>query len=538
MPTLTIDGKEITVPKGTTVLEAAKTNGIHIPHYCYHPALAVVGNCRMCLVKIEGMPKLQTSCSTPVAENMKVFTKTDEVRKAQQGVMEFLLINHPLDCPVCDQGGECDLQDFSYGYGAGKSRYDFEKQTFVERALGPVIKLNMNRCIRCTRCVRFCQEVRGKAELDFFYRGQHSELATYDNQDLTGALQGNLVDVCPVGALTSKDYRFKSRPWENRDVKSVCPFCEKGCSTDVTVKWRTGQLLRTKPRYNPDVNGHWMCDHGRFGYHAIFDGQRALKSEAIGGAGLSVVPREKAYAAVYEASKRIRERDGGSVFFGLGSPHASNEDNFMLAKLMKDAFHCAHFGLNTAEDTGVAEDYPGFKIPSFKAPNLHGARDAGMSEQGVGYDGLRAAIERGGVKALFVLAGNRFSDWRGDFEPMRRLELLVIFELLPSPLHSLATATIPAAAWTETDGTMTNMQGRIQRFWKGVDPAGDAIPQWQALVELGQRFGLQGYQQLKRAEDIFRLLAASAPGYAGLDYAKIGDRGVLRAVEEAALARS
>lgn len=535
MPTLTIDSKEITVPKGTMVLEAAKAAGIHIPHYCYHPGLAIVGNCRMCLVKIEGMPKLQTSCSTVATDNMKVLTRIPEVRNAQEAVMEFLLVNHPLDCPVCDQGGECDLQDFSYGYGEGTSRYDFPKQTFSERNLGPVIKLNMNRCIRCTRCVRFCQEVRGKAELEFFYRGQHSELGTYEDQDLTGSLQGNLVDVCPVGALTSKDYRFKSRPWENKVTKSICPFCEKGCSIWLTVKWRTNQLLRLRPRHNPDVNRYWMCDYGRFGYHSVFEGRRVKDAFALGATGMVKATREQAYALIYQTAKAIKESSGPKAFFGLGSPHASNEDNFMLARFMSDAFHCENFGLNEVDDMGAAESYPGFTIPSFKAPNLHGARDVGMGEQGVGYASLKEAIARGDVKALFVLAGNRFGDWRGDVDVLKKLELLVVFELLPSPIRSFATVTIPTAAWTESDGTFTNMQDRIQRYWKGMEPEGNAIPQWQALVDLGQRFGLQGYQQLKRAEDVFKILAAHTPGYEGLDYARLGDLGLLKPVEAPAL---
>jgi len=528
MPTLTIDGREVTVPKGTSVLEAAKLAGIFIPHYCYHPALAVVGNCRMCLVKIDRFPKLQTSCSTEAADQMKVFTATEEVQKAQKAVMEFLLVNHPLDCPVCDQGGECDLQDFSYRFGAGESRYEFARQTFAERNLGPVIKLNMNRCIRCTRCVRFCSEVRGKSELDFFYRGQHSELGTFDGQDLTGSLQGNLIDICPVGALTSKDYRFKSRPWENRTYRSVCPFCEKGCSITLTVKWMTNQILRVLPRYNPDVNGHFMCDHGRFGYHALLEGRRVRDAAVRTGADFMAVPLEDAYGVIYERARQLRERHGGGVFFGLGSPHASNEDNFMLARFLGDAFGCTQFDVNSREDMGQGEDYPRFRIPSYKAPNLTGARDAGMAGLGIGYDGLRAAIERGDVKALFVLPGNRFSDLKGDFDFLRRLDLLVLFELLPSPIRDVATVSLPAAAWTESDGTFTNMDGRIQHFQRGMEPRGATIPVWRALAELGKRFGLQGYQKLQLPEHVFLDMASRVSGYSGLDYAALGDRGVLK----------
>ncbi|MEW6365956.1 MAG: molybdopterin-dependent oxidoreductase [Acidobacteriota bacterium] len=531
MPTLTIDGKEVSVPKGTSVLEAAKTIKIHIPHYCYHPALSVVGNCRMCLVKIEGIPKLQTACSTPVADNMKVITTSDEVHKAQHGVMEFLLINHPLDCPVCDQGGECDLQDYSYGYGQGKSRYEFPKQTFAERNLGPAIKLNMNRCIRCTRCVRFCAEVRGKAELDFFYRGQHSELGTFDNEDLSGSLQGNLVDICPVGALTSKDYRFKARPWEIKSYQSICPFCEKGCSTSLHVKWRTNELLRTVPRYNPHVNGYWMCDHGRFEFHRLLEGDRCRGISVRSDGDLKAATREEAYAQVYEAARRTKQRDGGAAFFGLGSPHGSNEDNYMLWRFMRDAFGASQFGLNDAEDLGAAEDYPGFQIPPCKAPNIDGARDAGIRESGCGYAGLKNAIAKGEIKALFALAGNRVSDLKSELHVLGKLELLVVFELQPSPLSPYATVLLPAAAWSESDGTFTNMQGRVQRFEKAMEPPGACLPQWQWLVEIGRRFGLQGYEALKHAEDVFRQMSFEVEALSGLTYGTLGDRGALRTPE-------
>ena len=276
--TLTIDGAAVTVPKGTSVLQAAIAAGIEVPYYCYHPGLGIDASCRVCLVKIEKMPKLQTSCSTPAAEGMVVLTKDAESTEARAGVFEFLLINHPLDCPVCDKGGECPLQDFSYSFGNVQSRMDFPRRTFdgegvkADVDFGPTLMLNRNRCIMCTRCARFMREVDGDAQIGIVDRGHGSEIATFNEQGVHSILSGNLMDVCPVGAITTRQYRFRSRPWDNPNaIDTICTGCAKGCATTAWLKakpeWAKGsQLVRVTPRYNPEVNGFWMCDIGRFQY--------------------------------------------------------------------------------------------------------------------------------------------------------------------------------------------------------------------------------------------------------------------------------
>ena len=246
--TLTIDGREVTVAKGTTVLQAAIESGINVPYYCYHPGLGVDGNCRVCLVKIEKMPKLQVSCSITAADGMVVHTQTPDVVKARAGVFEFLLLNHPLDCPVCDKGGECPLQDFSYSFGPDASRNEFPRRVFdgegvkADVDFGPTLMLNRNRCIMCTRCIRFMREIDGDAQIGVLARGNSSEIATFEEQGIHSILSGNLMDVCPVGAITTRDYRFKSRPWDNPSaVDTICTLCEKGCNT---TAW-----LRAKPEW-------------------------------------------------------------------------------------------------------------------------------------------------------------------------------------------------------------------------------------------------------------------------------------------------
>src|SRR5574339_154594 len=289
---LTIDGRPIAVPKGRTVLQAAIEAGISVPYYCYHPGISVDGSCRVCIVKIEKIPKLQLSCSIVFTQRMVVSTRDPETTAARAGVLEFLLVNHPLDCPVCDKGGECLLQDFSYSFGPASSRMDFPRRVFdgegvkADVDFGPTLMLNRNRCILCTRCVRFMREVDTDAQIGIAERGYGSEIATFQEQGVHSLLSGNLMDVCPVGAIPTRDYRFKSRPWDNPDaVDTICTFCERGCNTTAWLRakpeWAKGaRLVRTTPRYNPAVNDYWMCDIGRFDYHWI-ESEERLQSPLV-----------------------------------------------------------------------------------------------------------------------------------------------------------------------------------------------------------------------------------------------------------------
>src|SRR6187431_1833666 len=329
---LTIDGKQLAVEKGKTVLQAAIDSGIKIPYYCYHPGLGIDGSCRVCIVKIEKMPKLQTACSTPCAEGMVVYTDTPDVIQARASVFEFLLVNHPLDCPVCDKGGECPLQDYSYSYGPERSRMEFPRRVFdgegvkADVDFGPTLLLNRNRCILCTRCVRFMSEVDGDAQIGIVQRGYGSEIATFGEEGVMSLLSGNLMDVCPVGAITTRDYRFKSRPWDNPSaVDTICTLCEKGCNTTAWIKakpeWAKGsQLIRMTPRLNPDVNQYWMCDIGRFDYHWVESDRRLIQPQVRKGASHDAASWEDALVAVNTA---VTKAGGPSSVQFLASGHAS-----------------------------------------------------------------------------------------------------------------------------------------------------------------------------------------------------------------------
>jgi NADH-quinone oxidoreductase subunit G len=274
MPVITVDGKEVEFKPGDKIIQAAERVGNEIPRYCYHDGLSVVAQCRMCLVEVEGQKKLVTACSTPCADGMKINTKSDRVKKSVAGVQEFLLANHPLDCPICDQAGECSLQEYSYRHGNADTRFDFFRRTYVDVDMGPSIKKNMNRCIHCTRCIRYCDEVGQIHEMVAMQRGNNLEIVTVDDKPLTTAYAGGLADVCPVGSLTTKDFRFKKRVWYLKNSASVCDGCAQGCN--ITASHEAGLVYRLEPKVNMEVNKWWMCDEGRYGFHHAHSPSRVL----------------------------------------------------------------------------------------------------------------------------------------------------------------------------------------------------------------------------------------------------------------------
>ena len=337
MAKLTIDGIEVEVPNGASVLQACEAAGKEIPRFCYHERLSVAGNCRMCLVEVEKAPKPIASCAYPVADGMKVFTDSPMVRNGRRGVMEFLLINHPLDCPICDQGGECDLQDQAVAYGGDKSRYREEKRAVKDKYMGPLVKTIMTRCIQCTRCIRFATEVAGVPELGATNRGENMEVGTYVEKALTTELSGNLIDICPVGALTSRPYAFVSRPWELRKTDSIDVLDATG--TNIRIDARAGEVLRILPRTNEAVNEEWMADRGRF----AFDGlkRRRLDRPWVRKAGkLQPASWAEAFAAIAAGLKGLRGAEIAGVVGPLADAESALALKDLLAGLGSDALEC------------------------------------------------------------------------------------------------------------------------------------------------------------------------------------------------------
>jgi len=539
--TLTIDGQPVTVAKGKTVLQAAIEAGISVPYYCYHPGLGVDGSCRVCVVKIEKIPKLQTSCSTVCADGMVVQTRDAEVVQARAGIFEFLLVNHPLDCPVCDKGGECPLQDFSYTFGPAESRMDFPRRVFdgegvkADVDFGPTLMLNRNRCILCTRCVRFMREVDTDAQIGIVDRGYGSEIATFREEGVHSLLSGNLMDVCPVGAITTRDYRFKSRPWDNPSVvDTVCTLCSKGCNTSVWLKakpeWaRASQVIRMTPRFNPDVNSYWMCDIGRFDYRWIEGDTRLRRPLVRQGERLEPV-------GWHDVDSRLRDRlhaagsaDPRSVGFVV-SAHAATEELFVLRQLV-DGMLGSEGGEAVTVTWRRSEkpQPPGvkFKVHATDAPNVNGARDLGFrvgagNDAEPALDDLKAAVESGRIKAVYVIdpgpeGSSGDLSWLIDSRRRGTLQLLIVQAIVMSDLVQAADIVLPGASFVEKDAVYTNADGRVQAASKAIAPPGEAREDWFILVALARLLGLTMPYDSSTA--VRRAIAAAYPNgpYANLD---------------------
>ncbi len=508
--TLTIDGRSVAVEKGKTVLQAAIENGIKVPYYCYHPGISIDGSCRVCLVKIEKMPKLQTACSTPVGEGMVVSTGTPDVVEARASVFEFLLINHPLDCPVCDKGGECPLQDFSYSFGPNESRMEFPRRVFdgegvkADVDFGPTLMLNRNRCILCTRCVRFMKEIDGDAQINIIDRGYGSEIATFQEQGVHSLISGNLMDVCPVGAITTRDYRFKSRPWDNPEaVDTICTFCEKGCNTTAWLKakpeWaKAARLVRTTPRFNPDVNGYWMCDIGRFDYKWI-EGDDRLQRPLLREANGSQKPvdwRE----ALTKTSERIEAAGGTGAVKFLLSAHASLEELFLVGRL-GSSFGIPEDGVAISWRVREKPQPAGtkFKIPPVDAPNVRGASDMGFPVRAAANGApdlasFRQQVEQGRVAALYVFdpgPDGSIGDvsWILSARASGKLPLLIVQGVLLTELARAADIVLPGASSMEKNALYVNQQGKVQASSLALIPPGEAQEDWQIFVNLGLALG-------------------------------------------------
>ena len=334
MVEIQLDGQKVEVLEGSTIMHAAEKAGTYIPHFCYHKKLSIAANCRMCLVDVEKAPKPMPACATPVSQGMIVHTKNDKAIKAQKGVMEFLLINHPLDCPICDQGGECQLQDLAVGYGGSESRYEEEKRVVFHKDVGPLVSMQeMSRCIHCTRCVRFGQEVAGVMELGMSHRGEHAEIETFVGMSVDSELSGNMIDLCPVGALTSKPFRYSARTWELSRRKSISPHDSTGANLIIQVK--NNKVMRVVPLENEDVNECWIADRDRFSYEALNSDERLTSPMLKQGGEWKAVDWQTALEYVANGLKQIKADHGANTIGTLASPHSTLEELYLAAKLMR-----------------------------------------------------------------------------------------------------------------------------------------------------------------------------------------------------------
>ncbi|MGE5233404.1 MAG: molybdopterin-dependent oxidoreductase [Acidobacteriota bacterium] len=527
MPTVTIDGRTVDVPAGTNLIEAGLKVGVQIPHYCYHPRLSVVGQCRMCLVKVEGMPKLQAACATQVVKDgMVVSVDHPEVKALQEGVMEFLLINHPLDCPICDQAGECGLQDYSFKHGQSFSRFDYEdKRTYPEKEripLGPTVLLNMNRCIQCSRCVRFTHEISKTSEISFFERGAHLEIGTFPGKPLDNELSTCVVDICPVGALTSTQFRFAERVWYLDKKPSLCTGCDVGCN--ITIEHRRGAIRRYKPRFNEAVNDYWMCDHGRTTFARYATLPRLAAPRLLRGGEIQGATWKDALDAVVH---KLKGRSEGAVAF-LGSGFLTTEEGFLLARLSA-AVGSPHRAVSV--DGGPLRTIPnrqGGISGRDAAPNRRGVELAGMVPGEGGFDAAALLLGDAASRcAVLFVADSDFGAAAHDpkvIERLRQARVLVVMGWADSPLAQVADIALPAATHAESEGCFVNVDGRLQRFERAFPAIGEARPGLEVLRDLLARFDAQ-WQGLG-AEAVFARMAAALPALNGLTLRALPAEGV------------
>jgi NADH-quinone oxidoreductase subunit G len=526
---LTIDGRKIQAPKGTYILEAARAAGIQIPHYCYHPGLSVVGSCRMCLVEIEKIPKLQPSCATPVGEGMVVNTKTPETLKNRRSVLEFLLSNHPLDCPVCDQAGECELQNYYMEHGLYSTRFD-ENKTKRKKAcpIGPHVILDQERCILCTRCVRFTREVSKTAELGVMERGHRSEIDVFPGHQLDNPYSANVVDVCPVGALTDRDFRFKCRVWFLGSAPSICPGCSRGCNIDIhfnerfNPRYHDQRVHRLKPRYNKEVNGHWICDEGRYSYHAI-DAENRLKAPQLRqGEAFQESTWNDAIRKTAAALRDALAKHGPQGVAVLASPQMSNEELFRVQQLFKTQLKVETIETRVPCDAPVYFD--DFLITPDKNPNTRGAGILLPARNGS--EALLRSCAEGRIHFLYVFQQDLTRGYENGFvrEALAKVDCVVFQGSWDQATAALAHIQLPSAVYAEKAGTFTNIQGRVQQFRAAVPPIGEALPDLEILSRLGTELGIPSSSS---ASEVFREIGRSCEPFAVMTYETVGQNGQL-----------
>jgi NADH-quinone oxidoreductase subunit G len=527
------------------LIQAALKGGFEIPFFCWHPALTVVASCRMCLVHVgdhkpdsavsQVSPKVVPACQTPAKHGTIIVSTSHMARKAQADSLEALLLNHPLDCPVCDKAGECMLQDNSYHHGRAQSRMIDEKNTPPNKPhIGNNVTLFTDRCIMCTRCVRFTREISGEAELQVTHRGHHEEIDIFPGIPLNNKLASNVVDLCPVGALCSKDFLYKQRVWYLKTQNSVCADCSTGCS--IYLDGNKNIVYRLRPRDNPQAQGYFMCDEGRLGYHYVNAPERFTFPQMRAGQGLVRATWVDTLRGVRQELKSAVQRDASSVV-GVLSPFLTCEEAYLLAKYLKGLSGQVRLALGPVPIVGEDDTYPKdrrgnptqpvkFTIRAEKCPNRRGVEEVLRHFQGdvVPFDEIVRSAESGQVQAVYLTAGYppRPGGWVSEAQvaSLKKAPLVILQDLLPSPLSASAKYLLPAGAWAEKDGTFVNHAGLAQAIHWAVTPTGECRSDGQVFLDLMERRGLAHVPSLRKE------LAGEVPFFAALAAGDLGDYGI------------
>ena len=537
MPVFHLDGQPVEFEPGEKVLSAALRAGVEVPHYCFHPGLSVVATCRMCLVDVvdmgngRPMPKLQTSCSMDAVEGMKVETQNTKTLEAREDVMEFLLINHPLDCPICDQSGECVLQDYSFEHGTGKSEMEYAKRVYGWRDIGTFVALERNRCIHCTRCDRFTREVTGTNEFGMYNRGHELTVDTYADRPMTNKFQGNMADICPVGAITDKEFRFKRRVWRLKKTPSICTGCSTGCN--VTIEYDKNEVFRLKPRENLAVNRWWMCDEGRLSYRVMNEREnRIMKPLGRVQGKLQPVSFEQAYQALAERISILNPGAGGVLV--LTDTNASNEALFMFRKFAQDGLGAEQVYCTMPDWQQPESDFfINSLITTDKTPNRAGARELGLT--GVADTAELATVLAANPKVVIVL-GNPFENATELRETLSKAQLIVSISTLFNGWAEIADVVLPGQLHSEQNATYTNKQRRVQRTHSAVQAPRQTRPEWQIFADLLRV--LDKDSGLDSADTVLQALGQEVPAFQNISLTGISEAGTLLPGESSDSGRS
>jgi NADH-quinone oxidoreductase subunit G len=507
-----IDKEPVEVKEGTTVLKAAGQAGIHIPHLCYHHAFPPEGSCRMCLVEIEGFPQLELACSTVVKEEMKISTKSERVVEARKAVLEFLLAEHPLDCPICDKAGDCKLQDYYDEYGLFESQFKEVKEKREKKLkIGKTLILDQERCVLCTRCVRFLKEVTETQELGVFHRGVQASVNIYDEVAVLNNYTGNLADICPVGAITDEDFRFKTRSWFLEERESICPLCSRGCN--ILIEYHPGfprfevpkRVYRIKARENPKVNDFWVCDRGKYGYSYLEEG-RADKIILNKIEAKDVLTWENISEYLGEKIKRLSSAKKASGIALILHTWLSNEELFLLHKIFKDGLKVEKIFFADLPQ-GEADAY---LLTSDTSPNRRGAQELGFDIKSVDLSALADGTD-------FLLAFGPFLSGLFSLKDLKsalsKIKRKVLFTSHSHELNSLFDIVIPVALIAEKEGSLTNVEGRVQGFQPALEPPGESLPEWKVLADLGKELGTDSnvFKKFTSPDAIFGEMGKNIP---------------------------
>ncbi len=512
MPKIFIDGQALDVPEGLTILRAAESAGIDIPHFCYHPAFAPEGSCRMCLVEIEGLPKLDLACSVQVKDGLKVHTRSPKVVEARKSVLEFLLAEHPLDCPICDKAGECTLQDYFEAYGLFDGRFKEGKEKREKRyKLSEKLVLDQERCILCTRCVRFLGEITKTEEAGIVGRGNHSGVSIYESEFVDNNYAGNLVDICPVGAITDRDFRFKTRVWFLEKKPSICPFCSWGCN--IYIDSHPGfprvvpsqRVYRIRPRENPEVNRYWICDLGRYSYSGLDKGRLNGIIQNKGDKDTEMSWDKALHFLIEKIKPLIIIQKTGRISVILHSG-LSNEELFLLKKVFQEGLKIENMFI-VVPPSGQGDD---FLLTAERAPNRRGLKEIGLV---VVPPDLKTLAEK--TDLLLIFGPNLLSVFNPEDvkASLDKIAVKVLFSSHQSPLDALVDIIIPTPVIAEKSGSLTNVDGRVQRFEPALSFRAQGVAEWQALVDLAKDLNVnyKYFWQLQSPEAVYQVMRQEIP---------------------------